>query len=69
MALRGPSPAGLARSVAVLAAAPAVEGLVLEPDALVDLESPLWDGARSPLSCWAAATLSDVRADRAAAIR
>jgi hypothetical protein len=43
VALRGPSPAGLARSVAVLAAAPAIEGLMLEPDALVDLESPLWD--------------------------
>ena len=28
---------GLARSVAVVAAAPAVEGLVLEPDALIDL--------------------------------
>ena len=45
VALRGPSPAGLARSVAVLAAAPAVEGLVLAPDALVDLGTPLWDGA------------------------
>ena len=42
LALRGPSPKGLARSVAVLAAAPAVEGLMLEPDALVDLGSPLW---------------------------
>ncbi|MEX3770644.1 suppressor of fused domain protein, partial [Mycolicibacterium fortuitum] len=28
-----------------LAAAPAVEGLVLEADALVDLETPLFDGA------------------------
>ncbi len=43
--LRGPSPKGLVRSLAVLAAAPAVEGLMLEPDALVDLETPLWDGA------------------------
>jgi hypothetical protein len=43
--LRGPPPTGLARSIAVLAAAPAVEGLMLEPDALVDLESPLWDSA------------------------
>jgi hypothetical protein len=43
VSLRGPSTTGLARSVAVLAAAPAVEGLVLVPDALVDLESPLWD--------------------------
>jgi hypothetical protein len=45
VALRGPSLAGLARSVAVLAAAPAVEGLILEPDALIDLESPLWGSA------------------------
>ena len=45
VALRGPSPAGLARSVAVVAAAPSVEGLILEPDALIDLETPLWQGA------------------------
>jgi Suppressor of fused protein (SUFU) len=45
VALRGPSPKGLSRSVAILAAAPAVEGLILEPDALVDLQSPLWDSA------------------------
>lgn len=45
VALRGPSPAGLSRSVAVLAAAPAVEGLILAPDALIDLEMPLWEGA------------------------
>jgi hypothetical protein len=37
VALRGPSPTGLARSVAIVAAAPAVEGLILEPDALIDL--------------------------------
>lgn len=45
VALRGPTPSGLARSVAVLAAAPAVEGLILAPDALVDLGAPLWSGA------------------------
>ena len=45
VALRGPSPKGLARSLAILAAAPAVEGLILEPDALIDLETPLWEGA------------------------
>jgi hypothetical protein len=45
VALRGPTPKGLARSLAVLAAAPAVEGLVLEADALVDLEAPLWEAA------------------------
>ena len=33
---------GLARSLAVVAAAPAVEGVVLTPDALVDLGGPLW---------------------------
>jgi len=41
VALRGRSPSGLARSIAILAAAPAVEGLILEPDGLIDLESPL----------------------------
>lgn len=45
VALSGPTPEGLARSLAILAAAPAVEGLVLEPDALIDLETPLWEGA------------------------
>ncbi len=45
VALRGASPTGLARTVAVVAAAPSVEGLILEPDALVDLETPLWQGA------------------------
>lgn len=45
VALQGPSPKGLARSLAILAAAPAVEGLILEPDALIDLETPLWEGA------------------------
>jgi hypothetical protein len=45
VALRGPSPKGLSRSVAILAAAPAVEGLILEPGALVDLQSSLWDSA------------------------
>jgi hypothetical protein len=46
VSLRGtPVGAGIARSVAVLAAAPAVEGLVLTDDALVDLGQPLWQGA------------------------
>lgn len=45
LSLRGPTPGGLARSLAVLAAAPAVEGLVLEADALVDLETQLFDSA------------------------
>ncbi len=33
---------GVARSLAVLAATPAVEGVVLAADALIDLGSPLW---------------------------
>jgi hypothetical protein len=45
VALRGPTPSGLARSIAVVASAPTVEGLILVPDALVDLETPLWQGA------------------------
>ena len=45
VALAGPTPKGLARSLAILAAAPAVVGLILEPDALIDLETPLWEGA------------------------
>lgn len=48
LALRGPTPTGLARSIAVVAAAPAVEGLVLGADALVDLETPLWDPVLPP---------------------
>lgn len=45
VSLRPPSPPGLARSMAVLAAAPSVEGLVLEPDALIDLSGPLFENA------------------------
>lgn len=41
--LRDPgSASGLARSLAVVAATPAVEGVVLVPDALIDLGAPLW---------------------------
>ena len=43
--LRDPGPAtGIVRSLAVLAATPAVDGVVLVPDALIDLGSPLWAG-------------------------
>jgi hypothetical protein len=45
VSLRGPTPTGLSQSIAVLAAAPAVEGLVLVPDALIDLEAPLWQAS------------------------
>ncbi|GAB2638986.1 suppressor of fused domain protein [Gordonia jinhuaensis] len=36
---------GLHRSLATIAAAPSVEGLVLGADALIDLGEPLWDGS------------------------
>ncbi|MDX2355758.1 suppressor of fused domain protein [Dietzia sp. PP-33] len=36
---------GIVRALAVLAAAPAVEGLVLSEGALIDLGEPLWPGA------------------------
>jgi hypothetical protein len=43
VSLRDPGPAtGIARSVAILASTPAVEGVVLVADALIDLGSPLW---------------------------
>ena len=60
VALRGSSPAGLARSVAVLAAAPAVEGLILVPDALVDLGSPLWDGTAFTAFLLSRSEISDI---------
>ncbi|MCV7377543.1 Suppressor of fused protein (SUFU) [Mycobacterium alsense] len=47
--LRNPgSVPGLARSLAIVAAAPAVEGTVLVPDALIDLGASLW--ARAPFT-------------------
>lgn len=46
MSLRATAPTpGLARSLAVLAATPAIEGVVLVPDALIDLSGPIWDSA------------------------
>ncbi|MDL9937063.1 suppressor of fused domain protein [Gordonia sp. ABSL1-1] len=36
---------GLHKRMAALAAAPAVEGLILGPDSLIDLGEPLWDGS------------------------
>jgi hypothetical protein len=41
--LRDPgSASGLARSIAVVAATPGVEGVVLAPNGLIDLGTPLW---------------------------
>ena len=46
MSLRGgASTPGLARSLALVAATPAVDGVVLADDLLVDLSAPLWEGA------------------------
>lgn len=44
LTLRGGTPiaSGIARTLAVLAAAPSVEGVVLLDDALLDLGEPLW---------------------------
>ena len=43
LSLRNPGPAtGIARSLAILAATPAVDGVVLNAGALIDLGSPLW---------------------------
>ncbi len=39
---------GLARSLAIVAATPAVDGVVLAEDALIDLGSPLWAGPAGP---------------------
>jgi Suppressor of fused protein (SUFU) len=38
----------LARSLAILAATPAVDGVVLTEDALIDLGSPLWETRSGP---------------------
>jgi len=54
---------GLARSVAVLAAAPAVEGLILTPDALVDLGKRLWAGAPFSAFLLGHSTIDDLPAE------
>ena len=50
---------GLHRAIAILAAAPAVEGMVLGVDALVDLSEPLWTGS----SCTAVVLEADTVPD------
>ncbi|MBJ7338044.1 suppressor of fused domain protein [Mycolicibacterium sp.] len=60
VSLLGSTPTGLARSIAIVAAAPAVEGLVLAPDALVDLETPLWQGAPFTAMLLSASDIDDV---------
>jgi hypothetical protein len=47
--LRNPGPVTrLAHSLAIVAATPAVDGVVLTEDALIDLGSPLWDNRSGP---------------------
>ena len=47
--LRDPGPVTrMARSLAILAATPAVDGIVLTEDALIDLGSPLWETRSGP---------------------
>lgn len=47
--LRDPGPVvRLARSLAILAATPVVDGVVLTEDALIDLGSPLWETRSGP---------------------
>jgi len=47
--LRNPAPiTRLAHSLAIVAATPAVDGVVLVEDALIDLGSPLWDSRSGP---------------------
>jgi hypothetical protein len=60
LSLRGPTPTALARSIAVLASAPAVEGLILEPDALIDLQQPVWQGAAFTAFLLGASEIGDV---------
>ena len=58
---------GLVRALAVLAAAPAVEGLVLAEGALVDLGEPLWPGAAFTAVVLRAPELPDVEVTGGAA--
>jgi hypothetical protein len=60
LSLKGPTPSGLSQTIAVLAAAPAVEGLVLGPDALIDLETPLWKSSPFTALLLGSSELEDV---------
>ncbi|MBF6252538.1 suppressor of fused domain protein [Nocardia farcinica] len=45
LTLRASALPGLPKSLGVLVASPAVEGVVLQPDALLDLGEPMWQGS------------------------
>lgn len=57
-----PTP-GIARAVALLAATPAVDGVVLQPDALIDLGATLWEGARVSAVVLGTSAISEVPLD------
>lgn len=57
-----PTP-GIARAVALLAATPAVDGVVLQPDALIDLGATLWEGARVSAVVLGTSEISEVALD------
>lgn len=57
-----PTP-GLSRSLAVVAATPAVDGVVLAPDLLVDLSAPLWQGAPFTAVLLEESAVADLRLD------
>ncbi|BCK53483.1 suppressor of fused domain protein [Nocardia wallacei] len=52
--------AGLTRGLGILVASPAVEGVVLQPDALLDLGEPLWHNAPFTAALLDAADLPEV---------
>ena len=57
-----PTP-GLSRAIALLAATPAVDGVVLQPDALIDLGATLWDGAKVSAVVLGLAEIADLALD------
>ncbi|WP_306357667.1 MULTISPECIES: suppressor of fused domain protein [unclassified Nocardia] len=52
---------GLVRTLGVLVATPAVEGVVLQPDALLDLGEPLWHTARFTAVLLGASDMAEVK--------
>ncbi|MFT4086577.1 MAG: suppressor of fused domain protein [Gordonia sp. (in: high G+C Gram-positive bacteria)] len=65
MVAAGPLP-GLHKTLATVAAAPAVEGLVLAADSLIDLQEPLWHGARCSAFLMTDDALGDLELDEPA---
>jgi hypothetical protein len=57
-----PTP-GLGRAIALLAATPAVDGVVLQPDALIDLGATMWNGGRASAVVLGVSNIPDVPLD------